>query len=460
MANDQDFKQRITYPTPNTQEDSIDSKEVENIARNIKSMIDDYSSYAIPSKQYYSKNFIDKVIEYLKSNHLTTPKLILNLIRKSDNQLILYYTSDISNMATLYLNYDFASKDDALACKKQLEQIKAQYEHINSGDIPLVNDIERALNDVEDQLNKFDDLSKKSLIHNNDLAEKNPSFEANQFLKQFNYKFIPFELNIKTDRNRIIDSTKKKDPNITVDIVNSPVSLKKEPVRYRFSPGEQLLETTFDVMTSDNKTVASVNLRLTSSGEIVFQHISYYNSDNLEFKHSKYTKKHNPIPYECFYFKKGSDTEYETLTITQVDTNVVGAYYSKENNSSRTFLTSSLFTKPNFSGYYFNFPYKAQCMDGDLLKYQATVAVLIDIFELDKNCSIQELRDKLQKYKGTIKCTDKNPVINLFTIENHIDYVADYLEVENENRYNLLKRFIGNYNGSIYKDTICVLWSL
>lgn len=382
MANDQDFKQRITYPTPNTQEDSIDSKEVENIARNINSMIDDYSSYAIPSKQYYSKNFIDKVIEYLKSNHLTTPKLIFNLIRKSDNQLILYYTSDISNMATLYLNYDFASKDDALACKKQLEQIKAQYEHINSGDIPLVNAIERALSDVENQLNKFDDLNRKSLIHNKDLAKKNMSF-ANQFLEQFKNKFIPFELEIKTSENKIIDSTEKEAPNITVDIINSPVGLKKESVNYEYSKHDDLVTIDFDITTlddNDNKKVAFIYLRLTSSGEIVFQH-TIYNSDNLKFQHYKYTKKYTTIPYESFAFKKGPDTEFEILTITQVDNNVVGVQYdSKSSNNSisndyshfSTFLSSSLFAKPSFIGDYLNLPYRVQGMDGTLLKYQAT----------------------------------------------------------------------------------------
>ena len=280
---------------------------------------------------------------------------------------------------------------------------------------------------------------------------------ANKYLNEFKGKFIPFNLDIKKGEHRIIGPIKKGDPDISVDIVNSPVPLKKGPVRYRFSPGEKLVETAFEVLTSDNKKIAYVDLRLTFSGEIVFQNIAHYATDNSIFIHSKHTDKHTRIPYESFTFKKGNEKDYENFEITQVENKVIGAMYSSRSqnrNPSTPFsktLSSSLFTRANFIGDYLETPYKYQGKDGILLQYQAYKAKFLKHIGLDLNCSENEFQRALESQRKIFQITKTDQSISKIYTSSPFKDVVSYL-INKKN--NIISSFGGNYIGSIFKDTL------
>lgn len=265
------------------------------------------------------------------------------------------------------------------------------------------------------------------------------------FLKQFENKFIPFDIEIKTNGDRILGSTEKDDSNITIDIVNSPVPLKKGPVHYNFSEHEVVIAV-FDIFTLDKKQIAQVILKLNYEGEIVYQH-TYYYSDNLTLLHSEYTNRHTKIPYETFDFEKGNFEDGETLNITQVDDNVVGASYSYR---IFHFLSSSVFTQPTHIENYFDAPYDTQGMNGILTKYIGIKHTFGKKLELDSNCSDEEFEAEIAKYADKygfiIKPNFTFDYFTDYTLENSKDMVASYLANEDNN---LLKDFKGKYIGSI-----------
>lgn len=264
------------------------------------------------------------------------------------------------------------------------------------------------------------------------------------FLKQFENKFIPFDLDIK-----------KGDPDISVDIIKSPIQLKKEPVILDFNEDEKIVETIFNIFTLDNKKVARVVLKLNYKGEIVFQH-TYYYSDNLTLSHSKYTDRHTKIPYETFGFEKGNFEDKKTLNITQVDDNVVGASYSRPFQ----FLSSSVFTQPTHAENYFDAPYDTQGMNGILTKYMGIKHTFGKKLNLDSNCSNEEFEAEIAKYMDKygfiIKPKFTFDYYTDYTLESSIDMVASYLANEDNN---LLKDFKGKYIGSIsfQSTTTCPL---
>ena len=274
------------------------------------------------------------------------------------------------------------------------------------------------------------------------------------FMNDFKNKFIPFELEIKTNENGITSPNKR--PNITINIVNSPIKLKKFLIDY--SEDEDQIHTIFDIITSDGKRVACVDLRLTFSGKIVYQQISYYthyNSDNLSLVHSKYNNGSTSIPYESFDFEKENDTGKEHMTITQVNGNVVGVSFSstpqnaEANSTFQKYISSSLFTKPNFIGDFLELPYSHLSLDGTLLKYKAAEARFKEFVGLDDNCSKEELEKEIKKYKKDTKCDEHNPEFTTYSLQNYLDIVAAYLADE---EHNLLRGFKGSYVGSILKN--------
>ena len=268
------------------------------------------------------------------------------------------------------------------------------------------------------------------------------------FLKQFENKFLPFDLYIHTEDN-------EEEPYIDVDIVNNPFKLEKGPVIYTVDDSK--VESSFFVYTSDDKKVASVQLSLTHSGRIIRQDITYFGLNNLSLRHRKEDILSSEIPYESFTFERGNETEYKRLEITQVNNNVIGAKYcSKSRNRTsnspfQTYLSSSLFTKPSSLGDYLETPYDSQGMDNTLLKYNATKAGFKKLFCIDDSCSDNELKEKINLHKGNTRCNEVNLPISTYTMLNHTGLVAAYLANE---EHNLLNGFRGNFIGSIHKHNL------
>lgn len=274
------------------------------------------------------------------------------------------------------------------------------------------------------------------------------------FLHNFNNKFIPFDIAINVGEETIT-SALEKEPNITIDIVNSPIQLKIDFEKYSFDDAE--IETIFDVSTLDGKKIATVCLLLTHSGRIISQDITYLGPNNLSLRHRKEDIPSSVIPYESFTFERGNETDYKGLKITQVNNNVIGAKYCSkiQNRTStspfQTYLSSSLFTKPSSLRYYLETPYNSQGMDNTLLKYNATKAGFKNLFFIDDSCSDNELQEKINLYKGNTRCNEVNLPISTYTMLTHADLVAAYLANE---EHNLLNGFRGNFIGSISKHSI------
>lgn len=274
------------------------------------------------------------------------------------------------------------------------------------------------------------------------------------FLHNFNNKFIPFDIAINVGEETIT-SALEKEPNITIDIVNSPIQLKIDFEKYSFDDAE--IETIFDVSTLDGKKIATVCLLLTYSGRIISQDITYLGPNNLSLRHRKEDFPSSIIPYESFTFERLNEADYKGLEITQVNNNVIGAKYCSkiQNRTSsspfQTYLSSSLFTKPSSLRYYLETPYDSQGMDNTLLKYNATKAGFKKLFCIDDSCSDNELQKKINLYKGNTRCNEVNLPISTYTMLNHTDLVAAYLANE---EHNLLNGFRGNFIGSIHKNTL------
>ena len=150
-------------PKVNVQpQDTIDSNEVAVVENYFYNMLDDYTAGGFLSKKCYSRIFIDRVIEHAQKlrGHNDVPKAIFNLINRSTGERTLWCTYDITEIPYLCNYYDFGSKADALACKNQLQQLKQIMSKKEHKSKLLMMNIERALSDVEDQLSRFDELSK------------------------------------------------------------------------------------------------------------------------------------------------------------------------------------------------------------------------------------------------------------------------------------------------------------
>ena len=150
-------------PKVNVQpQDTIDQKEVEDVESRFSNNLDDFypGGDKFNSDKCYSIAFIDRVKKRAKELHHDVPEAIFNLINRSNGERILWCTYDIKDIAYLCNYYDFGSKADALACKNQLEQLNQSCLNDKKPNKTLINNIERALEDVEAQLKEFDDLSK------------------------------------------------------------------------------------------------------------------------------------------------------------------------------------------------------------------------------------------------------------------------------------------------------------
>ena len=159
MSENSFFVQRIKT-NPATQETLIDDDEVEKKEAWFHNALGDYRSCGLKSTQCYSRDFINTLIELAKKNRHIVPKAMFNIIGRRDKCQRLWATHDLSEIAYLYNYYDFASEADALECKKQLQELKEQMSQKENPDKSLMDNIKRALADVEKQLKEFDDLSK------------------------------------------------------------------------------------------------------------------------------------------------------------------------------------------------------------------------------------------------------------------------------------------------------------
>ena len=146
-------------PKVNVQpQDTIDQKEVEDVASWFNNMLDDDWSGGFESDKCYSRAFIDRVIKHAEESCHDVPKAIFNLINSSNNKQELWCTYHINEIPYLCNYYNFASKADALACKNLLQELKKSMSKEKEPDELLMMNIERALADVEKQLREFDDL--------------------------------------------------------------------------------------------------------------------------------------------------------------------------------------------------------------------------------------------------------------------------------------------------------------
>ena len=159
MSENSFFVQRIKT-NPAAQETLIDDDEVEKKEAWFHNALGDYRSCGLKSTQCYSRDFINKVIELAKEKKHVVPEAMFNIIGRNDKRQRLWATRDLGEIAYLYNYYDFVSKADALECKRQLQELNKQMSQKENHDKQLMDNIKRAIADVENQLKKFADLSR------------------------------------------------------------------------------------------------------------------------------------------------------------------------------------------------------------------------------------------------------------------------------------------------------------
>ena len=154
------FAQRIANYTPVQLENAINLEEVSDIETWFNIALSDHSSKSLITSKNYSRDFINQVIELAEKNGHVVPKAMFNIIGRNDKSQRLWATRNLSEIAYLYNYYDFVSEADALECKKQLQELKEQMSQKENPDKSLMDNIKRALADVEKQLKEFDNLSR------------------------------------------------------------------------------------------------------------------------------------------------------------------------------------------------------------------------------------------------------------------------------------------------------------
>lgn len=160
MSEKEDFAQRISNYTPVQPENKINLEEVSNIENWFNIALSDHSSKSLITSKYYSREFINQLIELAKENRHVVPKAMFNIIGRNDKSQRLWATRDLSEIAYLYNYYDFVSEADALECKRQLQELNKQMSQKENPDKQLMDNIKRAIADVENQLKEFADLSR------------------------------------------------------------------------------------------------------------------------------------------------------------------------------------------------------------------------------------------------------------------------------------------------------------
>lgn len=280
------------------------------------------------------------------------------------------------------------------------------------------------------------------------------------FLKQFENKFIPFNVTVDVETSAPYD-----EPNIYFDVIDSPIPLKtKDPKKYTFDGVS--VDAIFDVVTLDGKNVAEVHLYLNffrNVTNIINKDTTYYSSDGLQLHHSEDMSRLAVIPNESYTFRKTTEKGVDELQITQVGNNlvydnVVGAYVShSEKNSPNNFskkISSSLFTKPNNIEDILVFPYKTQGLDSTLLKYQALKTRFKKGCVLGLDCSDKEYEQKLKSYtdlSSHLSSDKKHQISKNVGINSSLKNLAIYLSDPNND---LLRGFKGNYVGSILCESL------
>lgn len=161
MSEKEDFAQRIANYTPVQPKDAAYQTEVDKVEYYFHNCLDDSNFGSRTSNKCYSRDFIQDVIKLAqqKEGH-SVPKAIYNLKSRKDQRQVLWFTFDITRIPYLCDYYDFVSEADALECKRQLQELKEQMSQKEDPDKQLMDNIERALADVEKQLKEFDDLSR------------------------------------------------------------------------------------------------------------------------------------------------------------------------------------------------------------------------------------------------------------------------------------------------------------
>ena len=265
------------------------------------------------------------------------------------------------------------------------------------------------------------------------------------FLKQFENKFIPFDIAIKAEKF------------LPYDVVNSPIPLKAMYPKEDRSDSVSI-NIVFDVVTSDNKNVAEVHLDFDYSGYIYNQMIKYYSPDNLTLCHLKDTSRFAEIPNEFYAFTKTTEKGVDELKITQVGKNVVGAYMAhSEGIRPRSFskkLNWSLFAQPDYIGDFLLYPYNTQGANSSLVKYQALKAKFKEKCKLALDCSDQEYEYEIAcrtNYWRYLTSDDKKRISQEISINSSLDDIAIYLSDPSND---LLRGFKGNYVGSILCESL------
>ena len=160
MSEKEDFAQRIANYTPVQPKDVAYQAEVEKVEYYFHNCLDDSNFGSLTSNKCYSRDFIQDVINLAqqKEGH-SAPEAIYNLKSRKDQRQVLWFTFDITSIPYLG-SYGFVSKADAIEYKRQLQKLKKQMSQKEGPDKQLMDNIKRALDDVERQLRKFDDLSR------------------------------------------------------------------------------------------------------------------------------------------------------------------------------------------------------------------------------------------------------------------------------------------------------------
>ena len=160
MSEKEDFAQRIANYTPVQPKDVAYQAEEDKVKYYFHNCLDDSNFGSLTSNKCYSRDFIQDVINLAqqKEGH-SAPKAIYNLKSRKDQRQVLWFTFDITRIPYLD-SYGFVSKADAIEYKRQLQKLKEQMSQKENPDKSLMDNIKRALDDVERQLREFDDLSR------------------------------------------------------------------------------------------------------------------------------------------------------------------------------------------------------------------------------------------------------------------------------------------------------------
>ena len=157
MSRNSEFIPRVNVQP----QDTINSEEVDKIESYLNNWLDGSNFGICTSNKCYSRAFIEEVIKLAQQTRgHSVPEAIYNLIIRSNHRQVLWFTYDITHIPYLFNYYDFVSKADALEYKRQLQELKNQSSQKEKTDKQLMDNIERALANVEEQLKEFDDLSR------------------------------------------------------------------------------------------------------------------------------------------------------------------------------------------------------------------------------------------------------------------------------------------------------------